>query len=249
MFSSSYQGVCVFLLTVLLQPTCLKAAEEPKRTGHLFILSGQSNMTTSLKNGFSSTVSKVLGEDQVTIVLCARPGRGIRYWTEDYALPEGHPFHGKLTGGNGEEFTRLVGEVKNTCDARTFKTVSFIWMQGESDAMRDLGVAYERSFAMLISRMKKELGIDEMRFVIGRISDHGLQGNEAESWKSMRAIQQKIAETSPLGSWIDTDDLNGGDDKNPQGDLHYPAKQAVTLGERFGRAALKQLSIEKAESP
>jgi len=247
MFSSFCQGLGIVLLALLLPPAWAQEVEKPQSSGHLFILSGQSNMTGGLKNGFSSIVSKTLGDDQVTVVLCARPGRGIRFWTEDYALPEGHPLHGKLTAGNGEEFTRLVKAVKDACDARTFKTVSFIWMQGESDAMRDLGVAYERSFNMLVSRLKEQLGIDQMHFVIGRISDHGLQGNGAESWKKMRAIQQKIAENDPLGSWIDTDDLNGGDDKNPQGDLHYPTKQAVTLGQRFGMAALKQLSVEAGE--
>lgn len=247
MFASFHQALGISLLALILQPAWAKAAGEPERHGHLFILSGQSNMTGSLKSGFSSVVTKALGEDQVSIVLSARAGRGIRFWTEDYALPAGHPLHGKLTGGNGEEFTRLIKAVKDACDARTFKTVSFIWMQGESDANRNLGVAYEHSFKMLVSRMKAELGIDEMHFVIGRISDYGLNGDEAEGWTKMRAIQQNIAEEDPLGSWIDTDDLNGGDDKQPQGELHYPAKQSVTLGERFGRAALKQLGVEVVE--
>lgn len=247
MFSSFRLGLGVILLSLLLPRAYAEAAEEAKPSGHLFILSGQSNMTGSLKDGFSSTVTKALGEDQVTVVLCARPGRGIRYWSEDYALPEDHPLHGKLTAGNGEEFRRLVNEVKIACDARTFETVSFIWMQGESDAMRDLGAAYELSFNKLVSRLKEELGIDGMHFVIGRISDHGLHGNGGEGWKRMRAIQQKIAESDPLGSWIDTDDLNGGDDKQPQGELHYPKNQAVKLGERFGQAALKQLGVGLAE--
>ena len=65
----------------------------------------------------------------------------------------------------------MVELVKKSADASSFKTVHFIWMQGESDAGRDLGAAYERSFKVMIERLKKEIGIETMYFVIGRISD------------------------------------------------------------------------------
>jgi hypothetical protein len=168
MFPSFTRILSLILLTLLPQPAWAQDAEVPKPGGHLFILSGQSNMTGNLK-------------------------------------------------------------------------------QGESDAMRDLGAAYERSFTTLVGNLKKELAIGEMRFVIGRISDHGLHGDQAEGWKKIRAIQQKIAEDDPLGGWIDTDDLNGGDETKPQGDIHYPGGQAVILGERFARAALKQLGVAVPE--
>ncbi|QTN31616.1 hypothetical protein HZ994_04510 [Akkermansiaceae bacterium] len=221
-------------------------ARAGEKSGHLFILSGQSNMTGSLRKGFTDRVAGSLGEDEVMIVQCSRAGRGIRFWVADYAPPEGHELQGRLTGGNGEEFLRLAKAVRDSCDARTFKTVTLIWMQGESDASRDLGAAYGRSFITLTGRLKKELGIEEMHFVIGRISDYGLHGDAAEGWKRMRAVQQKIAEDDPLGSWIDTDDLNGGDAAKPEGDLHYPSGESVKLGERFGEAALRQLADAKA---
>lgn len=229
----------IFISLISLTMAVTSVAEE--KSGHLFILSGQSNMTGELKDGFASTVTKTLGAEKVTIVHQCRSGRGIRFWVKDFDLPEGHPFHGKLKGGNGEDFPPLVELVKNAGDAAKFKTVSFIWMQGESDAGRDLGPAYERSFKVLTERLKKEIGIEQMHVVIGRISDFGLVGETADGWKRMREIQQKIAEADPLGDWIDTDDLNGGDEKNPNGNLHYPPAESIKLGERFGEAALKQL--------
>lgn len=237
------------ILSLLLASlTVALSAFAAEKSGHLFILSGQSNMTGNLKKGFTATVNEALGEDNVTIVQCARPGRGIRFWVADYKLPEAHPMQGlSRNSSNGEEFTRLVQTVKDNCDARSYKTVSLIWMQGESDANRDLGVAYERSFTTLLSRLKKELGLDKMHFVIGRISDYGLHADKADGWKRMRAVQQKIAEDVPLGAWIDTDDLNGGDASKPQGDLHYPNEQSVLLGQRFARAALVQLGLESKE--
>jgi hypothetical protein len=80
-----------------------------------------------------------------------------------------------------------------------------------------------------------------MNFVIGRISDYGLHGDQAEGWKAMRKVQVDLAESDPLGAWIDTDDLNGGDANHPQGELHYPADQYPKLGARFAEAAIQQL--------
>lgn len=64
----------------------------------------------------------------------------------------------------------------------------------------------------------------------------------------VRAVQQKLADDDPMGSWIDTDDLNGGDEKKPEGDLHYPPQESIRLGERFGEAALEQLQVNAKAS-
>lgn len=213
------------------------------RGGHLFILSGQSNMTGGLERGFANVVTQALGRDQVKIVMSMRSGRGIRFWLKDYEMPADHPLHGKLTSGNGEEYPRLLQAVRDAADPRGFKTVTLIWMQGESDANRDLGAAYEKSFTTLVRNLKSDLGLEEMYFVIGRISDHGLHGETEQAWKRMREAQVRLAETDESGAWIDTDDLNGGDQANPHGELHYPANQYPKLGERFARKALEQLGI------
>lgn len=214
-----------------------------EKSGHLFILSGQSNMTAGLEKGFTDVLTKALGDDQVTVVRSMKSGRGIRFWVKDYELPAGHHAHRKLTGGNGEEYPKLLQAVKNIGDATKFKTVTFIWMQGESDAGRNLAAAYEKSFKTLHQQLKADLGLENMYFVIGRISDFGLRGESKEGWQLMREVQVHIAESDKLGAWIDTDDLNGGDEKNPQGELHYPSEECPKLGERFGKKALVQLGV------
>ena len=170
-----------------------------------------------------------------------KSGRGIRYWVKDYALPEDHALHGKLTAGNGEEYPRLLEAAKGAGDARKFETVTFVWMQGESDANRDLAVAYGKSFTALLNQLKSDLGLESMRFVIARISDHGLKGETEDSWKRMRETQVRLAESDELGAWINTDDLNGGDANNPQGELHYPPDMYPKLGERLAEKALEHL--------
>ena len=99
--------------SLLLSLTLILTCHAGEKSGHLFILTGQSNMTGQLKKGFLDTVTKSLGKENVTVVHCARSGRGIRFWVKDYKLPKGHPFHGKLKAGNGEEFPRLVKAVKD----------------------------------------------------------------------------------------------------------------------------------------
>ncbi len=218
-------------------------AEEPtSQSGHLFILSGQSNMTGGLEKGFTEVVEKQLGKDQVTIVRSMRSGRGIRFWVKGYGLPDGHERHGQLKSGNGEEYPKLLKAVQEVGDIQGFQSVTFIWMQGESDANRDLSAAYAKSFKSLTESLKRDLGLKQMNFVIGRISDWGLHdAKKANGWKKMRAVQMQIAESDDAGAWIDTDDLNGGDEKNPAGELHYPGDQYPKLGARFAEKALEQL--------
>jgi hypothetical protein len=213
--------------------------ERPESGRHLFILSGQSNMTGNLEKGFKAGVTQAYGEDRVAFVRSMKSGRGIRFWVEGYKLPGGHEFSGKLINGNGSEYPVLLKAIKEAGDAGRFETVTFIWMQGESDANRRLGVAYEESFKSLLNRLKSDLGLERMRFVIGRISDHGLHGDKADGWKEMRAAQVRIADSDKDGAWIDTDDLNGGDQSNLGGQLHYPPDKAVLLGERFADKAIE----------
>lgn len=229
-----------WILALMVTASC--PGEE--KSGHLFILSGQSNMTDGLKRGFATVVTKALGPD-ATIIHHSKAGRGIRFWVADYALPAGHPMaalsHNK---SNGEEFPKLVALVKKNCRPETFQTVHLIWMQGESDANRDLAAAYERSFKVLTARLEKALGIKEMYFVIGRLSDYGLYGDEArkEAWTRMRRVQESLAQDHPRGTWIDTDPFIPRAEKERPGNLHYPPAESVKLGERFGKAALSQIA-------
>lgn len=213
---------------------------------HLFILSGQSNMTGALKSGFAKKVEAHFGKESVVIVHQCKPGRGIRFWDKDYVFPEGYTLPGKgrppsesSKSQHGQLYPRLRKVVQKAGDTKSFETVTFIWMQGESDAGRALGDVYAQSFNRVLDRLKDDLGRDDISFVIGRISDASV----GKSWKEVRDAQMQLADDAEFGAWINTDDLNG-----PENKVHYPDPQYPVLGARFAEKAI-QLVAKRKEAP
>jgi hypothetical protein len=225
------------LRLVALVVLALGLSASAKKTGkHLFILSGQSNMTGGLKTGFAKTVEGTFGADNVVVVHHSKSGRGIRFWDKDYTFPENYRFPGKGVPSertklqHGQEYGPLIEKAREAFDGKTFDTVTFVWMQGESDGMRGLGPAYEKSFLRLLGRLKKDLNRKNVAFVIGRINDSHMS---EPNWKAMRDVQVKLAEDADHGAWIDTDDLS-----EPDNGVHFPRENYPKLGQRFAEKAV-----------
>ena len=216
------------ILAILLLLTSLHA-EQGK---HLFILSGQSNMV-GLKPeiSFTPAVEKAFGKEQVIVVKDAQAGCPIRRWVKNWK-----PAPGKTVKAEkqpcGDLYERLMGVVKPAIEGQKLESVTFVWMQGERDAKEGHGSVYAQSFSSLIAQLKSDLRIKDIAFVIGRISDNG--NKTVPDWPVVREAQVKLAESDPLGAWVDTDDLNG-----PKDGLHYSAPGYAKLGERFAEEAAK----------
>ena len=205
---------------------------------HLFILSGQSNMTGTVRDAFADRVRERFGEENAVVVMCMKSGRGIRFWVADYGQPAGRGLTDKKMNSNGQEYKPLIEAVMAVAKDQSFDTVGFIWMQGESDANNRLSEVYEESFIKLIEQLEKDQGRDDLYFVIGRINDYARSRPDNEHWRRVRESQVKLGKT-PGNAWIDTDDLNGGDAEQPNGDIHFPRKGAVSLGQRFADKAVE----------
>ena len=214
-------------------------AEKPGK--HLFILSGQSNMTGTVRDAFAARVAERFGEENAVVVMRQKSGRGIRFWVADYRQPPGRGLTEKKMNSNGMEYPPLIETAKAAAKDESFDTVGFIWMQGESDANNRLSEVYEESFLKLIKRLKKDLGRDDLYFVIGRINDYARSRPDNEHWHRVRESQIKLGKT-PGNAWIDTDDLNGGAANQPDGDIHFPAEGAGKLGRRFADKAIELIS-------
>lgn len=221
-------------LVLLLWGNIVMAAEDPAlRKSRLFILSGQSNMVR-LDPGltFTPTLKKAFPDDDIVVIKDAKGGKPISRWYKK-AVPE----TGDKAAGIGDLYDRLIGKVKAEIDKKQFSTITFVWMQGESDAKDGHGDQYESELRGVIGQLKQDMQRDDLYVVLGRISDFGLQHQKLKSdWEKVRNAQMHIAETEPYTTWVDTDDLNGDNDR-----LHYTDDGYLKFGARLAQAAIALL--------
>ncbi|BDS06290.1 hypothetical protein NT6N_13300 [Oceaniferula spumae] len=218
------------------------AAEDSGK--HLFILSGQSNMQGHKpQEAFTPAIEKEFGKENVIIVQDAQGGQPLYRWAKDWKTPQG-----EKPKQSGDLYDRLMGKVKPAIKGQKIKTVTFLWMQGERDARMQWGSLYEAGFLSLLQQLETDLGHKDINFVIGRLSDFGNSNKAYKDWNKMRKVLEKLADDSPRGAWVDTDDLNDGVNrggKKIKNDLHYSAEGYKTLGKRFAAKAIEL--VKKSE--
>ena len=204
---------------------------------HLFILSGQSNMAgLKPEESFIPTVEKEFGKENVIVVKSAQGGQPIRRWFKEWKDAAGNK-----PQKNGDLYDVLMAKVKPAVKDQKLASVTFLWMQGERDAREKHGEVYKASFIGVLEQVKKDLGLKELNFVIGRLSDYDMPNKKYPHWTKVRDVQVALAEESSYGAWVDTDDLNDG--KNRKGkeiknDLHYSADGYITFGKRLAEKAI-----------
>ncbi len=232
-----------FLLPVLMFAPLYAKAPLEKPT-HLFILSGQSNMAgMDPKSGLEPEGALLFPNANVAYIKVAAGGQPIRYWVaewDDIARKHGVDVEKARAADKNkgtlyykpilDQFAALLKKYPNP------SSVTFCWMQGESDAKKNFHEPYNDSLKQLISNLRRDLKQPEMKFVIGRISDHKKASDV--SWEAVRQAQMNIAKGDRFGAWVDCDDLNN---KEKNGvvtdDLHYTKEGYELLGRRFVRQA------------
>jgi hypothetical protein len=205
---------------------------------HLFILAGQSNMVALDPDvSFTPAVNAAFGEEKVIVVKDAHNSQSIRRWVKGWRSVQGKPVN-----NSGDLYDRMLEKVSQVTAGRAVETVTLVWMQGEADAAGNQVGVYRSSLDRLLKQLKKDLSKKEIRFVLGRLSDYSLESNKHPEWQDMRDLQVAYAEATPLGAWVDTDDLNNKtrDDK-PFNDVHYTKNGYRILGERLAEKAIEML--------
>lgn len=198
---------------------------------HLFLLSGQSNMANlDPARVFTPNIQKHFGAENVLIVKVAQKGQPIRRWSKNW----------KATGDQnpaeiGDLYEQLMNQAKTALNGRPIKSVTLIWMQGERDAKEQLSVHYEEAFLGLLKQLKTDFAVQDINYIIGRLSDSGLGKRD---WDRIREIQQQLGEAGPRAAWVNTDELND-DNVGRDGtmlkpnDLHYSKAGYDLLAERY----------------
>ncbi|MEM7600753.1 MAG: sialate O-acetylesterase [Verrucomicrobiota bacterium] len=213
----------------------LARADEGK---HLFILSGQSNMAgLRPEESFTPAVEEKFGAENVIVVKNAKGGQPIRRWDQSWQVSADQDAE-----QIGDLYEILMKSVTPAIEGTALSSVTFLWMQGERDAKEKLAAQYEASFQRLLSQVKRDLNLQELNFVIGRLSDFDMVNAKYPDWTSIRDIQVALAESSKSGAWVNTDDLNDG--KNRRGkeikdDLHYSGEGYVIFGSRLAEQAIR----------
>jgi hypothetical protein len=207
------------------------AFAEKAHAAHLILLSGQSNMANmDPARVFTPEVEKYFGAENVLVVKVAHKGQPIRRWYKKW----------NVTGDQdpnqiGDLYGKLMKQAKTAMQGKSIKSVTLIWMQGERDAKEFLSERYEEAFLGMLEQLKSDLGVKEINYIIGRLSDWGLGRKD---WDRIREIQEKLGEAGPRSAWVDTDDLND-DNKRRDGtplkpnDLHYSEDGYDLLAKRY----------------
>jgi hypothetical protein len=224
--------------------TALFSAHAAGKPAHLFILSGQSNMAGMRPEaGFLPEAKALFPEAEVAFIKVAKGGRPIREWVaewDDIAKKHGiDPVaaRGKNLTPDQPFYQQILAQMKPLMEKHPNPaSITFCWMQGETDAKSKLDAAYADSLKQLVANLRRDLKRPDMNFVIGRISDFGKPKDA--TWQAVRKAQVDVATSDPHGAWVDCDDLN---DK-PKGattvnDLHYTAEGYKLLGQRYARQA------------
>jgi hypothetical protein len=224
-------GLSRLVVPVLVVVFCAGLSLASEKQTHLFMLSGQSNMKgLNPEISFAPAIEKTFGKENVIVVKSAQNGQPIRRWYKEWkpgktAAP-GKPWTSDL-------YDTLIAAAQKGLGDRKPDTITFVWMQGETDAREGYGDVYAQSLIGLVNQIKKDMKCEKFYFVIGRLSDYKKGGD----WEVVRQAQVKAAEGDPCGAWVDTDDLNGSNNA-----LHYIPEGYKTLGERFAQEAIKLIT-------
>ena len=211
---------------------------------HLFILSGQSNILgMDPKETFLPKLTDEFGQEKVIVVKHGGDGRPIRRWYRQW-----QPLQGNTPQGRGDIYDQLLVKVEQKTKGKRLATVTFVWMQGETDAMEHFGREYKTSLIGLVQQLVVDLGREDLNVVLGRISDHDLTTGKYPHWSMVRQAQVEAAEAEPYWRWVDTDQFNDGmaeDGRYLIDDLHYTPEGYRLLGCRFAEEAITLIKLRK----
>jgi len=225
-----------FVLTTFIMLSC------GSKEKHLFILSGQSNMARLDHTvTFSPHIYKEFGKENVIIVNHAFGGQPIRQWYKDW-----HKLNGDSTPYQTQLYDQLSRKIKVATNKENIGSVSFLWMQGERDAVEHKSGIYLKSLEGLKTQIENDFDYEDIFMVIGRINDYGFgKENIEKSWIDLRKSQEEFANKNSKVDWINTDDLNSGKSRKGhmyENNIHMSRQGYNILGKRFADKAIDQIT-------
>jgi hypothetical protein len=107
-----------------------------------------------------------------------------------------------------------------------------IWHQGESDIKPELVKVYQTKLEALIANFRRELGDENLPFVVGKLADFYVARNA--NAKSINEILENISHTVKNTACVDAAELTPKSDQT-----HFNAESARELGRRYAERMIK----------
>jgi hypothetical protein len=147
-------------------------------------------------------------------------------WDRATAEATGHPEFGPLY----RKLLDLVAEVQRGSQTPC-QAAAVFWMQGERDArFPGAGEQYEQNLTHLIGRLRADLGVPGLPFIVGQVNPPLERYPLVEE---VRAAQARVVQAAGNAVLVPTEGLP----KTPD-NLHYNTAGQMELGRRFAEAFL-----------
>ncbi|WP_366184025.1 sialate O-acetylesterase [Flavobacterium ovatum] len=141
-------------------------------------------------------------------------------------------------------YANFIDDVKQNIkriesQGNTYKIIGMGWMQGENDAAKEVSaLSYETNLVNLINRVRTDLNVKDMPFVLGQINSH--YGNFPAGPETVRTAQLNSNKLLKKVVTIKTIADKPFDDYPKHSDnVHYNAEGQYRLGNAFAEALLK----------
>ena len=169
---------------------------------------------------FGKAMAEYKKDVRIGLIPCAAGGSPISSWTEGgyHSQTKSHPYDDALRRAR---IAVQSGVIKG-----------IIWHQGESDSKPERSKVYQAKLEELIGKFRRELGDDDLPFVVGKLGDFYVARNP--NAKTINTILEKIPLTVKNTACADTTGLT------PKNDLvHFDAKSERELGRRYAEWMIK----------
>ena len=169
----------------------------------------------SLAASFADDISNRYGW-KVGLIPCADGGTQIKEW-----MP------GEVLFDHAVMMTKLA--------MRTSKLSGILWHQGESDCIEEADrLAHKEMFLTMARAIRRELGAEELPFIIGELSNLITVGNIGAHADDMNARYREAAEELGCSTVVSADGLTLLGDH-----LHFDAPSLRVFGSRYADAYVK----------
>lgn len=149
---------------------------------------------------------------EVGLICCADGGTSLEQWKP-----------GSLLFDNAVNNARLA--------QRTSTIAGVLWHQGEADCGEPLYSTYAERFAVMMRAFRKELGLDDVPFLLGALGDFlkdRVVSPSLVNYPYVNAALRKVVAENPMTGFVPAQGLTHKGDN-----LHFNAQSLYTFGERY----------------